>query len=387
MNELEKKFNERVGRFIATTNLTEPDKVPVLGLYQTWVYGYSKTKIKDIIDDFEKEFSAYAKVMTDFEFDGVFATGSQRAINFYDALGSDSFFVSEDGYTLQHQETVMMPDPEDYPKLINDPLEFTFNKLFPERYPNLRGEEDAIKGSLKKSIASLNEFVGNMIKSGEIAKEQFGLPSVNGGMGISAVDILFDFYRGFKGISLDIRRRPEMVLETADRFADILIDTFASNVHCKGGFPFIFVPIHLPGFLSPKQFETIYWPSFKKIFFPLMEQGFKFEFYMETAASHLYEFINEFPKGKSIILLEKDDLKSAKEKIGSNVTIAGGLSTRLLKYGTKQECIDQTKMVIDSCAPGGGFILTTDNILIAPDDVNPENFKAALNCAHEYGIY
>lgn len=387
MNVMEKVYQERINRFVTTTNLDEPDKVPVLGFYETWALGYSKTRYEDMVNDFDKEVYAYGKVINDFSFDGVISTGNHRASNLFKALGRDSYGVSEDGYTLQHQEIVMMDDPEEYSKFIADPLEFTMNELIVRKYPNLQKSNEENKLALKMAMGAGMEFVKKMHESEKIAKEKFGMPNINGNWCVSPVDVLFDYYRGFKGISIDVRRRPELVMEAADKIADLLIPLVSSNLHCKSGYPFIFVPIHLPGFLSPKQFEKIYWPSFKKVYFPLMEQGFKFEFYMETAAEHLFDFMNEIPKGKAIIILEKDDMIKAKKKIGDNVTIAGGMRADILKFGTKEECIRETKTVIDACAPGGGFILTTDKILIAPEDVNPENFKAALDCAHEYGIY
>ena len=43
--------------------------------------------------------------------------------------------------------------------------------------------------------------------------------------------------------------------------------------------------------------------------------------------------------------------------------------------------------VYDECAPGGGFIFTTDKSLLSTDDCNPENLKAVNAFAHAYGRY
>lgn len=387
MTEMEKLYQERIARFATTASLQEPDKVPILGFYETWALGYTKTRYEEMLRDFDVEMNVYQKTLADFPFDGVISTGKHRASNLYRALGRDSYQVSEDGYTLQHEEVAMMPDPDEYDKLIADPLGFTMNELIVRKYPNLQGSNQQQKNILKAAMGAGMAFVSQMQEGEKQAREKYGMPNIYGNWAVSPVDILFDYYRGFKGISLDVRRRPDKIIEAADKLADLLLPFIASNQHCKGGYPFYFIPIHLPGFLSPKQFEKVYWPSFKKLYVPLMEQGFRFNFYFETAADHLFDYLLELPKGQAIITLEKDDVVEAKKKIGHHVTIAGGLRADKLKFGKTQDSLDEVKRVMDACAPGGGFILTTDKILIAPDDVQPAAFREVLEFASEYGKY
>lgn len=109
--------------------------------------------------------------------------------------------------------------------------------------------------------------------------------------------------------------------------------------------------------------------------------------YLEGSWEHLYEFVNQFPKDMFICLLEKDDICKAKKLIGDNVTIAGGMNTEQLFYNSKEQLIEEAKRVVDICAPGGGFIFTTDKILIAPNDVNVDNFRAVNDFVMTYGKY
>ena len=83
----------------------------------------------------------------------------------------------------------------------------------------------------------------------------------------------------------------------------------------------------------------------------------------------------------------EDDPYKVYEKIGDHATIACGITTNQLKCLSKQECLDIAKKAIDTFAPGGGFIFTTDKPLISENDVNPENLFAVYQFAHEYGKY
>lgn len=53
---------------------------------------------------------------------------------------------------------------------------------------------------------------------------------------------------------------------------------------------------------------------------------------------------------------------------------------------SRQENIDFAKRVIDHCAPGGGFLFTTDKAWNSPDDIT-QNLVDVYNFAHEYGVY
>jgi len=86
-------------------------------------------------------------------------------------------------------------------------------------------------------------------------------------------------------------------------------------------------------------------------------------------------------------LLEADDVVQAKKRIGDKLTIIGAVPTSLLKYGSKAECLDCAKELIDECAPGGGFMLSVEQALLSTGDVNIDNLKAVNQFVHEYGVY
>ncbi len=56
----------------------------------------------------------------------------------------------------------------------------------------------------------------------------------------------------------------------------------------------------------------------------------------------------------------------------------------MLKIQHKRRIIDYAKKLLDECAPGGGYIFTTDRHFITGADVNTENVIAVHDFVHNY---
>lgn len=68
------------------------------------------------------------------------------------------------------------------------------------------------------------------------------------------------FIRSFP---MDMYRRPEKLIQACDVLVDEMVQFVLTTADPLKRYP-IFVPTHKPMFLSPEQFETFYWPSFKR---------------------------------------------------------------------------------------------------------------------------
>ena len=62
----------------------------------------------------------------------------------------------------------------------------------------------------------------------------------------------------------------------------------------------------------------------------------------------------------------------------------GGMKTQTLMFGSKEDVIEETKQILDICAPGGGFIMSNS---IALDQVKRENVEAWREATLKYGTY
>jgi uroporphyrinogen-III decarboxylase len=91
------------------------------------------------------------------------------------------------------------------------------------------------------------------------------------------------------------------------------------------------------------------------------------------------------PKGRVILDLEKTDIAKAKEILGDKVCLYGNVPSSLLVHGTVNDVKKYCKKLIEDCAEGGGFILSTE--CETPWDAKPENVRAIIDSAKEYGKY
>lgn len=91
------------------------------------------------------------------------------------------------------------------------------------------------------------------------------------------------------------------------------------------------------------------------------------------------------PKGSMIFLLDEDDPFEVYKSIGDWATIGTGIDSSLMKFGTKQQCIDYVKKCVDTFAPGGGFWFMPSKPLLCDNDVKIENLRAVYETINEYG--
>jgi len=96
------------------------------------------------------------------------------------------------------------------------------------------------------------------------------------------------------------------------------------------------------------------------------------------------ETVNEFPKGTVTWRFDKTDMAKAKEVLGKNSCISGNVPTSLLSTGTPQDVRAYCRRLIEVCAPGGGYILSSG---ASVDNAPPENLHAMVEAAMEYGVY
>ncbi len=77
-------------------------------------------------------------------------------------------------------------------------------------------------------------------------------------------------------------------------------------------------------------------------------------------------------------------MRKAKEILGNHMCIMGNVPSSLLQTGTPEDVKDYCRKLINDVAPGGGFILSQRSSI---DEANPENIKAMVKAAREFGVY
>jgi len=212
-----------------------------------------------------------------------------------------------------------------------------------------------------------------------------GFPMEIGGATLAPFDALGDFFRGTRGIMLDMYRRPEKLLKAIEVLTPIMIEMGVSAGKSSGN-PRIFIPLHKgsDSFMNEEQFKTFYWPSLRKVMLALIDEGMNPLVLVEADHTSRLEIMRDVPPGKVIYWLENTDIFKAKEILGDCVCLRGNVPISLLCTGTPDEVKAYCKKLIDVVGKDGGYIMDSS---VNVEDAKIENIKAMIDFTKEYGVY
>ncbi|MFH1646577.1 MAG: uroporphyrinogen decarboxylase family protein, partial [Chloroflexota bacterium] len=222
---------------------------------------------------------------------------------------------------------------------------------------------------------------------GEVAVKALaaGYPTIWGGMCGAPYDLIGDMLRGTRGVMMDMFQRPDKLLEAMERLAPIVVNEAVGSANASGC-PIIFIPLHkgTGGFMSQKQFEKFYWPTLKKVMMGLVDEGLVPLPYAEGNYGERLEVVKDMPRTSVIWFFEQMDMARAKRVVGDSTCIAGNVPASILCTGSPQEVKEHCRWLIETCAPGGGYILSG---AVHVDKGSPDNLRAMMEAAREYGGY
>jgi hypothetical protein len=243
--------------------------------------------------------------------------------------------------------------------------------------------EDAIR-NLQEAGREIRKCQSRAAEFDQILKD-FGIPPLHQGGILPPFDIISHSVRGMKGTMLDMYRRPDKLLEACEYILDQSLKRPLPPPNEYGHLRMFMTNTRgSDDFMSTKQFETFYWPFFKKLVMSLIERGATPCIFFEGNFTSRLERLLEFPKGKICARFDTTDIFKAKEILGGHVCIEGNVPSSLLQIGTVEEVKDCCRKLIDVVGKGGGYILGPRS---STDEVKPENLKAMIEFTKEYGKY
>jgi uroporphyrinogen-III decarboxylase len=136
--------------------------------------------------------------------------------------------------------------------------------------------------------------------------------------------------------------------------------------------------------MSDKQFEEFYWPTFKKVLLGLINEGLVPYPFAEGNYEPRLDIIKEMLRSSVAWYFEIMDMAKAKMVLGNVSCIGGNVPASLLVTGTPGQVKEACRKLIETCGPGGGYILTGSAGI---SEGNPENLHAMTDAAKEYGVY
>lgn len=410
--ELYKQREKRVNDAIA---LRVPDRVPIMVLFGFFPAKYSGFTAQDVMYDPEKMLMAQMKTLLEFQPDmeqnpfGIRFLGPILEVLDFKQLKWPGHGVPINS-TYQFVEGEYMK-VEEYDHFLSDPSDFMVRRYWPRICSSLKGLEKLNPihsiityymgipfGFAPFSFPEVAESLEVVKKAGqesmkivtysrlftEKAKEA-GFPMQFGAFTQAPFDTLGDFFRGTKGIMLDMYRRPDKVIQACEKLLPFMFE-IALNATKTSKNPRVFIPIHkgLDGFMSEEQFRKFYWPTLRELMLALINEGLNPCPLWEGDCTSRLEIIKDIPAGKACYAFESTDMFKAKEILKDIVCIRGNVPLSLLIAGTPEDVKTYCKKLIDVCGKGGGFIMDSATGL---DDAKPENVKVMFEFTKEYGMY
>ena len=404
-------FNERAQRLKDATALKETDKIPLAPFFASVLQRLNGSSYRDLYYDYQRAGEAAVKFYEEHplcdahSFSG-FTSGRANELagsTMIDWPGRPGSIVSiySSHQVIEHEYML----PEEYPELLGDYTGFMLRKYIPRVYANLPGfagvglTPTVVLSTSFLSPLNSPEMLGMYKTLEEIAKADaeaatanaeynaklagLGFPPLMTGISEAPYDILGDYFRGTVGVMMDLLEYEDEIEAACNMFADQQIAALQYFRAVPLPVKRVFFPLHkgMDGFMNPRQYEKLYWKPLKKIMMALIDMDVTPLIYTEGKYNSRLEQLADVPKGKVIYHFEDVDMKEAKRILGGTACISGNLPAALLEFGKKNQVIDYCKYLIDTCAPGGGYIFDTNACL---ENAKVENLDAMFETFETY---
>ncbi len=214
-----------------------------------------------------------------------------------------------------------------------------------------------------------------LMRASAYVQEKYGYPmgGSRGSMTGVPFDEIADQYRGFKNITIDMKRQPQKVLDAMEALMPKNIAM--QNPRVIDEFTTSSIMTHMGVFLNTKDFDKFYWPNFAKLCHIAGERGMHMYIFCEGDWMRFLDHLYDLPAGCQFAF-EYGDPKPIKDKLGKKHIVGGFYPVTLLRNGTKEQCLDKAKELIDILAPGGNYMWSYDKQALSLADINIENYIA-----------
>ena len=407
-------LKERTARFENAITLQPTDRVPVVISFAFFAAKYSGFTPAEVMFDADKMTQAWVKTYTDFQIDaynnpfGLHFTGpvlealdyKQLRIPGRDADPNHSYQFVEGEYMKVSEYDDFLFDPTGFilrcywPRVFGVLEPFKTLPPFDEILNYAMGldnfrllDETGLTSALEALLKAKKLLDKRAVAAREYAQilNSMGYPPQTTAFSQAPFDTIADYFRGMRGVMVDMYRCPDKLLAACDKMLPIMLRLGVSRAKASGN-PRVLIPIHkgLDSFMSPSQFKTFFWPTLRKLILGLIGKGLVPNVFWEGDCTSRLEIIADIPRAKAIYAFERTNIFKAKEILKDHICIRGNVPSSLLCTGNIQDVQDYCKKLIDVVGKGGGFIMDAANSL---DEEKPANVKAMIDFTKEYGVY
>lgn len=390
MKDIAQSRREKKQLFVdAIKKERKPARIPLLDMTFMWRVLQSEFSLREALYDYDIMYKIICNFHEKYEFDTYFDLGLINPMRVYDALGKSSYVINDEKGFVNYLDRNNM-EVEDYDVLINEGyMKYFWENFFIKKF-EFQSKEDAYS----KIYNTAKQFFEYQ-KFGQCITKQFndvyGVPNCAFGRYDLPPEVIYWGMRGMKGMALDMRKRPELLEKGLEALKPYVNANFAETVKIQqtndsNVFDFKLTML-CHNMMNNKQFERFYLPYFKEYARVMAENDKIGLIFIQGTADRIYEHLQDLPKGHFAVMLEQTDIFEAKKKIGDRVALVGGLPLQLLNYGTKQECVDHAKRLINEVGYDGSLIIAPEKMVSFANDANPENLLAINEFVKGYGIH
>ena len=390
-------YQERLTRYLTALRNEKPDKIPIRPFVAEFTARYAGLTCQQVAHDYNFAFEAAVKCAKEFDWDAVVAnmvyvwTGLAQAagLRYYGIPGIGIPHTTGFNFIEPPEDQAFMRADE-YDALIDDPTGFLYNVWLPRVSTEVAaiGQPATYRNNLalvKSSMAMMVYFYafGPQIQR---LRDECGTVSAIAGIFKAPFDILGDKLRGYVGLTMDMATQPDKVLKACEALMPHLVHVGLTTSDPAKQVPIGFwmhrgcVP-----FISPKQFQSHYWPTLKPCIEEFWKNGHQTLFYAEGKWDHHLDDFATLPERSLVFHVDRGDIFLAHRKLHHKFALSGGIPNVLLSYGKPEEVREHCKKVIDGVAKDGGYIM--DASAIMQDDTSIENLRVLTDFTREYGVY
>jgi hypothetical protein len=371
-------LKERTELYANVLQFKKNKRVPVQSNFWTWKTLDAGYKLSEALYDVK----VLAKINEEFneryQFDSYLDLGTRNPLAAQEALGggyhkidqSDEAIIVDDHYVMERDE---------YKELAKNPVGFYWSKVF-KRYC----KSGITVGEMKNAVKVYSEFSQFSASTIDTCINKWGALKPAKYMLSVPFETLFNTLRGMKEVSLDVRKCKQEMKEAMDvvfETATMPLVEQAAKDDLTGFICAVNIGFLAHSVLSVDQFAELYWPYVKRILDVLAAHNKALFIFGESHMLRFAEFFQDIPKGRILYQLEQDDIFEVRKRL-PNLSIVGGMPTELLGRGSKQECVDYAKKLIDTL--GDGFVLSQNKMMSFRKDAVRENVLAVNEFVRNY---
>ncbi|MCL1914791.1 MAG: hypothetical protein FWG10_13180 [Eubacteriaceae bacterium] len=372
---------ERLSVYKNTVALQNTKRILNASTASLWTMFDSGYRISDAARDYEKRLDATNRFHERYGFDVYNSIWSSNPLLISDALGYSIFEISDEPLLIQPKRNDDFIDMPDIGMLATDKKEVVWTKLLKNKYPNLDVGEAIAMPALEEAFLEYQKFQNYVRKAQELLTLQNEALLMQNVPGTIRVSTPFEESGirniGFEKLSIALRRNLGQIADICEQVGISNYESLSLGRGTNPGLPNdVQLVLNAVYAVNPKQFELLYVPYLMKLFGYVDEYDKIMWVSIQSSTAKIWDFLKDAPKGHVMYSISMDDIRQAKEKLGSTSAISGGMPTKLLGTGTVDENIEFLKRLLDDVATDGAFILGQDMVLVYPKDAKRENLMA-----------